>query len=140
VPARAKHPPRLGEGAVRIGDGAQDKAEDHGVEGAVGKRQVHPVAVDDLYRHGRENTLIAFSYTTRSLVRLSRAERVGAPASLPRNHRHPTKAIATNATVPSRQKSIPKSIHPDVIMSTSLIYYYYVVVVDKRKGVKVDRR
>jgi hypothetical protein len=42
--------------------------------------------------------------------------------------------------VPSRQKSTPKSIHPDVIMSTSLIYYYYVVVVDKRKGVKVGRR
>jgi hypothetical protein len=62
------------------------------------------------------------------------------PESLSTNQRNPTKAIATSATVPSRQKSAPRSIHPDAIMSASLIYYYYVVVVDQQKGVNLEGR
>src|SRR5437763_13167817 len=51
LPARAKHPASLGEGAVRIRDGAQDEPEDDSVERAVGERQAHTVAVADLDWH-----------------------------------------------------------------------------------------
>jgi hypothetical protein len=62
-PARAQHPANLGQGPVRVGDGAQHQAGHHRVDGAVGggQRLGDPVGHPDRHRRlaGRGQGLAA---------------------------------------------------------------------------------